>query len=389
MTRLRAYAGLWTLVGSLALVLVFVAAAAGPVSRHSQDRALQATVEAAPMSARDLLAFEPVGDPGSATSAQRVRASLAGLMPPELAAVTEHAWGAQRTRIERPSGPSPGLAVSLTGEGVRLEPSGLLPLVTLHHQTDLDRELRLVEGAAPATDRTGAPAETMVEAMVAAAVADALGLRAGETYHLLLGVAARQPFPIAEATDPVVPVRVTGVFEPLDPAGPAWELDQRLLRPVPRFWPAGGGLTVSLQQATLVTDQAGIDTMLDRGLDSYLETENVSRVRLAAERLDTAWIGPGRQAVSVLLASPEQRPTLRMETGLLDLLDEFERQAAAAQAVTAVVVAGLIGTGTGLVLLAARVAVDRRRSEIALLRARGGSLSTVVRRFLVEAVLVL
>ncbi|MPZ27380.1 MAG: hypothetical protein GEV12_13455 [Micromonosporaceae bacterium] len=388
-TRLRAYTGLWTLVGLLGLALVFVAAAAGPVNRHSEDRALRATVDQAPMSARDLLAFEPVDVLGAAISAERARASLTALTPTELAEVTEAAWGAQRSRIERPTGPSPGLAVSLTGERVRLEPSGLLPLVTLHHQPGLDTELRMVSGTTPQTEPADQPAAAVVEVMVATRVADALGLRVGETYHLLLGVAARLPFPVAEATDPVVAIRVAGIFEPLDPAGAIWQIDHRLLRAVHRSWPAGAGQEVPLQQATLVTDQAGIDTLLDLQLNSYLEIENVARVRLAAQRLDATWIDPGRQAVSALLSSPQRRPELRLETGLLDLLDEFERQAGAARAVTAVVAAGLVGTGAGLLLLAAGVTVDRRRSEISLLRARGGSLSTVVRRFLVEAVLAL
>jgi putative ABC transport system permease protein len=194
--------------------------------------------------------------------------------------------------------------------------------------------------------------------------------------------------PVEELAGPVVQIRVSGVFEPRDPAGAVWQLDSRLLRAGVRHWPYFD-LDVPLQQGTLVTDQAGIYSLLDRGLNELLEIENVGRVRLDERRLEADWPGPARDAVSAVLASPAQRPDLLVETGLIGLLEEYERQAAAARAVTAVVAAGLVGTGIGLLLLAARVTVDRRRGEQALLRARGGSLATVVGRFLREAALVL
>ena len=382
--RLSAYAGLWTLVGLLGLALVFVAAAAGPVQRDSEDRALRATLDQAPMRARDILVREPVDGAGAASSAAGIRDTVQGMLPDQLARVVEAAWGAQWTDTEQPGGPSPGLSVSLTGAG-GTEPTGLMPLVTIYHQTDLAGEVTLVEGTTPDTGSGREAAE--IEVMVAARVAEALGLRAGQVYHLLPGVAAEPPQPLGQVTGPVVAVRVSGVFRPRDPAAPAWQLDQRLLRVVPRYWPHAGA-TVPLQQGTLVTDQAGIDALLDRGLNELLQIVNVGRVRLDTRPLDATWTGPAREATRAVQASPDRRPDLVIETGLVGLIDEFERQAAAARAMTAVVVAGVVGTGVGLLLLAARVAVDRRRGELALLRARGGSRTTLVGWLLREAALV-
>jgi putative ABC transport system permease protein len=394
-TRLRAYAGLWTLLGLLGLALVFLASAAGPVNRHLLDQALRTALAEAPAAARDItftertVSEESAGPfaPAPAESAEAIRGDAHELLPPALAEVVEVGWGWQRTRTERASTATPGLSASLVGPGVVTDPLGLQPLVTLHHQTGLAPATRLVDGAAPATQPVTDPAEAVIEVMVAAQVAEAFGLRAGETYRLWFGVAPLPPVQPDPGT-PQVAVTVTGVFEPIDPAAPIWQSDPRLLRPIPRSWPLFD-LFVPLPMATLVTDQTGIHALSALGLNEFVEIENVARVRLDAGRLDAAWAVAGRDAVAALQASPDRRPSLTIQTGLIDLIDEFERQSAAAGAVIAVVAAGLVGTGVGLLLLAARITVDRRAGELSLLRARGGSVATVVRRFLAEGLLVL
>lgn len=393
LTRLRGYAGLWTLVGLLGLVLVFVAAAAGPANRHLLDQALRQQIAQAPAPARDLefteptVAVESVVGSGPAESAAQMHRDARALLAPALADVVEQSWGAQRSRTQTPSSASLGLSASLTGPGVVTEPLGLHPLITLHHQTELAPQVELVEGEAPATPPVGGPSGTVVEVMAVAEVAEAFGLRVGETYQLRFGVAPLAPSQLAPDQQGLA-IRLTGVFEPVDPAALTWLADPRLLQPVPRTWPYFDDF-VPLPMATLVTDQAGVDAAVELGLNPFLEFQNVARVRIDPQLLDQGWAPAGRDAVAATLAHPDRRQGIFIRTRLAELIDEFERQSVAARAVTAVVAAGLIGTGVGLLLLAARVTVDRRRAELALLRARGASQSRMVGRFVAEALPVL
>lgn len=394
--RLRAYAGLWTLAGLLGLVLVFVAAAAGPLVRHNEDRALRQAVAGAAWTARDLTLIgntEDWDDP-----AGQFRDLARGLLPAELAGVTEVAWGLQRTQISRPSVAlsgavvTPGRSATVVGEGVTTEPDGFLPVVTLHHQTDLAPAIQLVEGAAPDTEPYRGSGIPVVEVMASTAAAGGLGLRAGQTYQLLIEAAPVQPELVAETDAVTVAIRVTGVFDPRDRADPVWHPDPNLLGLSRQSWPFGDQ-DVQLSRASLVTDQPGFDTLLGLRLTEQLDPQSLARIRLDESRLDAAWAQQAAAAVGELATDPRLRlgqpDELRLQTRLLQLVEEFQRQAAAAGAVTAVVVAGLVGTGIGLLLLAALVTVDRRRAELSLLRARGASRAAVVIRVVWEAVLVL
>ena len=144
--RLRAYPAWWTLVGLVTAGLVFVVASAGPVTRHLADNALRQLVDQAPASTRDLTFSEPrrLG-----STAAGVRDEVTALLSPDLADRLSNAWGIQRTRILGPSHADPEAApfVTLAGAGVSAEPSGFLPLVTFHHQTDLLDEVDVVAGS--------------------------------------------------------------------------------------------------------------------------------------------------------------------------------------------------------------------------------------------------
>jgi putative ABC transport system permease protein len=381
-SRLRAHAGPWTVVGLLGLALVFVAAAAGPTTRHLEDAALRQMVGGAPMLTRDITMSEQAAV-GSAGSAAEMRDTVLAGLPSALTGVVETGWGAQRTTIEKPT-----RSASLSGEGVFDPRTGLMPQVTLHHVTDLAAEVTMVEGAAPATEPAERPGLTVIEVMAAAAWADRLDLRVGQTYHVLPGFNLNFPTPAEEVDGPTVALRLTGVFAPTDPAGAVWEIDPLLARVGQTYWPAGGGLSVPLLNSVLVTDQQGVDTLFARELAGVLGIETVGRIRFDPSRMDADWVAGARDAVATVIISPALSPTSRLRTGLIELLDEYRRQAAAARAVASVVAAGLVGTGVGLLVLAARIAVDRRRAELSLLRARGASLAAVVGRFLREAVVV-
>jgi putative ABC transport system permease protein len=394
MRRLRAYAGLWALVGLLSSTMVFLAAGAGPTIRDIEDRALREMLDDAPMPVRDVLATEP-GE-ASAADAEQFRDDVTRLLEPELAASIGDAWGIQRTRLYRPTATSAGAISTLVGEGLATGLDGYFPAAALHYQTDLPPELTVVDGAAPATDRGTVPSQRVIEVMTSVEIADALAMRVGETYRLLPGVAVWGQ-KVDEAADlTAVPVRLTGLFEPRDASAAVWEFDPRLLTAAEFAWPAGDG-ELLIFRATLITDEAGIDTLFGRGLvgggqaptlRSTFDLENVARLRLDERRIDADWTERGRAAVGALLTDPRRRSFMRIDTGLTGLLEDFDRQASATRAVVAVVAAGLIGTAAGLLILAAQLALDRRRSEVTLLRARGASTAGLAGRFLTEAAVV-
>lgn len=387
--RLRAYPAWWTLVGLVTAGLVFVVASAGPVTRHLADNALRQLVDQAPASTRDLTFSEPrrLG-----STAAGVRDEVTALLSPDLADRLSNAWGIQRTRILGPSHADPEAApfVTLAGAGVSAEPSGFLPLVTFHHQTDLLDEVDVVAGEPPSTDATD-PTSAVVEVMAAAPVAETLGLQVGEVYSLLPGQAEVRPEQVTGDVGPAVAVRLTGLFAPQDPAAAIWELDRRLLAAPTRLWPPGAQPPqepVPIRQATLVTDQSGINVLTGQELGDFFAGETVVRLRLDTARLDADWAAQAPDAVADLLGNTGLRTELRVETALFELIDEFQGQLAAGQAVAAVVTAGLVGVGAGLLALVAATAGNRRREELALLRARGGSWPTLLHWCLAEAALV-
>lgn len=399
MRRLRAYAGLWALTGLIGAAMVFLAAVAGPTMREIEDRALREMFAEAPMPVRDIVVTEP-GELSPA-GGQGLRNDVLRMLSPDLADHVGDAWGIERTRIYRPSASSAGAISTLTGDGVTVSADGYFPAASLHSQTDLLPEVAMAGGSPPATDPGTAPTERVVEVMTPVAVAEALGLRVGGTYRLLPGTVVREPAagaaPGADGTVSAVPIRLAGVFEARDPDAAVWEFDPRLLTAADMAWPVADG-EVLISRATMITDPTGMDTLFALGMvgDSTqaptlrpaFDLDTVARIRLDAERLDAGWTADGRAGVRALLTDPRQRAFMRFQTGLTDLLDDFERQASATRAVIAVVAAGLVGTGTGLLVLAAQLTLDRRRAEISLLRARGASAAGLAGRFVSEAALV-
>jgi putative ABC transport system permease protein len=110
------------------------------------------------------------------------------------------------------------------------------------------------------------------------------------------------------------------------------------------------------------------------------------RYRFDERRLDAGAL----DEVTTAVVAARQRPPLRATTttGLDTVLAEFAGRLSAARALLAVVQAGVLATLLGLVLLAAGAAVGARRTELALLRARGAATTTIGSRTLAESLLV-
>jgi putative ABC transport system permease protein len=375
LARVRGHAGLWGMVGLLGGAMVFLAAAAGPVTTRNEDRALRQMIETAPYRTRDITVVQRDSGRAEPTDLAGLRSELLAVLPDELSDLVDRTWTYRRTTISpRQSGPSIG--ASITGAGIRTEPDGMAPVISVHHQLDLADEIEIVTGRAPFTDPGGA-----LEVMTTAAVAEALGLTVGQEYDLWPGVVGVPPREMAPRGAPPFPLLLTGMFAPRDAGDAAWEHTTSVLRPSYLGLPTGQ--PTRALRATFVTDETGFD-LVSTELNFVLAPESALRARLDAGRMrndtaTTAWAALDRLRVDPRLEGRS------VQTRLDERFGEFQAQAAAMRAQVAVVAAGLIGTGAGLLVLVARLAVDRRRGELVLLRARGASVPAVIGRFTAEA----
>ncbi|MBV1852051.1 FtsX-like permease family protein [Catellatospora tritici] len=223
---------------------------------------------------------------------------------------------------------------------------------SLRAASGLQQETRLVDGRWPATlDEPGFPIEIVITTAEAA------------TLHYQVG--SRYSF--AEAGG----VQVVGIVEPVNPAAGFWDTAALALKP---YQPHDDGESF---KAIMFTDTAGVDRAHYAGIPTLFDL----RYRVGPEHLDMAALP---SMVSAVYAARSQGIEAQMEGGLDTALSRFADAARAGQALLAVVQAGTLATLAGLVLLAARLAVSRRRSEFTLLRARGGSMLTIGARTLAE-----
>jgi putative ABC transport system permease protein len=373
LTRLRTHIGLWAAVAVLTAAAVLVAAGSGAVTTRIEDGAVRQVVAAAGSLDRDIVMTRSDAAAVRGTiTAESMEGYALSLLPPVLSDALQDSWGFQHTGVST----FEGIGASLTGAGLRTEPHGYASVVSFHHQPGLVDEVTLVDGRPPATQ----PGGEVLEVMVADRVAERLGMVVGGEYQVHPGQVVS--LPDAGPGPGSVPVRLTGVFTPHDQAAPAWQHAPLLLDATVTRIPVDDP-PLSTLEAVLVTDAGGFRLLTDRGAILRLDPSFSGRVRFDPDRLDTAWAPAAVAAVAQIRASPVLGATT-VETRLPALLDEFLRQAASARAVTAVVAAGILAALVGLLVLVAGVAFDRRRDELRLLRARGGSLPAVFGRLAAE-----
>ncbi|QKE85378.1 hypothetical protein [Arthrobacter sp. NEB 688] len=267
-------------------------------------------------------------------------------------------------------------------DGATLRPDGSRAVVRV--QSALGAHVRWTSGAAP-----GAPTGTRslapvlrghVTAEVPVALADATarfwGVRAGDRL-------------VVQPGDRLLPlaVVVTGTFEPLDPTDGFWQAEPRMTG-LARIATAQGGVVT---EGAVVADAASYGAVSD-GMARPVEGVVVGgdstvlsaswRYPLDAARLRAADVRPLREALVRLdTDSRLDRPglsVLEVSTGLASVLDDYEASVRATGVMTTFATAGLTALTVLVLSLTAVVAVARRRAEVALVRARGGSLRQVV-----------
>lgn len=371
--RLRSARGAALATFGLVLITAFLAAGLPRAVDRYEDRALQHTVGAGqyPDRAIDLTesydASSGGGDPLAPSTIDDVQSTAHALLAPT-APLTPHAavYGA-RTGKESVVD-DPGLPRT----------SSHPPATDLVAQAGLSTHSRLVSGRMPGPPRAvveGRPLPA-IEAAVTVKTARILHLKVGQSVHPL-GVS---PTPLT--------VRITGIVAPLDPTSPYWNEDSDLLGPVVNFQPAGiGEPPKTYWHFTLLTDRTAAGSMpeLGAGVTLYwyepLDVGRLTAHRVPALQSMLSSLSSGPLAVKLQNASGTQ---VNVDDSLGTVFTTFLRERDATNPLVLIAAVGVGTTALAVLLMAGGLAADRRRVEIALLRARGGSLRGVAGRLAAE-----
>lgn len=236
--------------------------------------------------------------------------------------------------------------------------------VLLRSAPDLADHTELVEGRWP--EPTAGSGARPFEVAASRAVADAYGWELGGRYDTLGGSGVVS---LAERYPSLV---VTGIFETGDPDADYWLHHSLAARPSLIMDPNRG-----LLGTAAVYVNPGMLVPLTLG---YAETRvwypvNTDGVTAADVPLLLSQAnGLSTKVIPVAAGPDDPSPMqLRPDTRLSEILDRLLAQRTGVDAILAVLAVGPLGATVAVLALGARLVVDRRRSALALLRARGAS----------------
>ncbi|WP_394434006.1 FtsX-like permease family protein [Streptomyces sp. SGAir0957] len=248
-------------------------------------------------------------------------------------------------------------------------PGGLEPQIELYAQNGIAGHAKVAAGRLPGPRWTA----TRMEAAVTRETARALRLKPGSVVHVQ-GLNAR-----------LIAVHITGIVVPRHASGAYWSASpllrtpqERLTKEMPpsRFWAAAFLLHPDAAPALL---NAG---PVEQYWQMSPDTSALKARQLPGLRAMLAYTEDGPGLVDLRAATGNATTTV--SSGLVDVIDRFD---ALRSGITPVVSVAAYGTGTVacvVLFMAAGLTADRRRGELALLRARGASLRGIGGRLLAE-----
>ncbi|MFF5186329.1 ABC transporter permease [Streptomyces sp. NPDC000345] len=256
-------------------------------------------------------------------------------------------------------------------------PDGLPPRFTLLAQSGVAGHATVREGRLPLAGQPVTTGTRVVEGAVTTRTARTLRLRAGSTLTL------------AGFTDRPLTVRITGILEPRHPQRGYWSVEPVLRSPAlayvksgpPRFyWEAG----------VLLAPEAAPVLLGGQG-----EPEKYWRIAPATGALDARDAPALVEGVASLEGGPAllrmrevAGPTARLSTGLEQVVGSCTAIRDAITPVVAVAAFGIAAVAVVVLVMSGGLAAARRDTELALLRARGGSLRGIAGRLLAETAVV-
>ncbi|MFJ4815333.1 ABC transporter permease [Streptomyces sp. NPDC088801] len=371
-TRLRAAPLPAVVFGVLVLVTAFLAAVLPrAVEAYETDGLREAVARAAPESTvLELKTQQPGLDRPEEARAREVR-------PEALAAVE----GRARALLPEPLRADPAESAYGVRTGKSLQaldawlprPDGLLPRFTLLAQSGAAGHATVREGRLPTADGSVSVDTRTVEGAVTVETARTLRLRAGSTLTL------------DGFTGGPLTVRVTGVLQPRHPERSYWSAEPVLRTPAmasdggrpPQFYWEAGVLLAPGAAPALLGGQG--------------EPERYWRFAPATGRLT----GADTSALVERIASMEDGPALvrmravagptaQLSTGLEQVVGAYTETRDAVAPVVAVAAFGIAAVAFVVLVMSGGLAAARREGELALLRARGGSLRGIAGRLLAE-----
>ncbi|MDG4864941.1 ABC transporter permease, partial [Streptomyces sp. T-3] len=362
-TRLRTAPTAVAALMLLALVTSFLAAAFPRGVDTYEGDGLRKELAGAPA---DRSAVQLTDLPGGADSMSprqlgRQYREIVGTLPDPLRAdPAQSAYGARTTK---PAGARDTWLPELDGGR---------PVFTLSTQSGLAkhaevRKGRLPEGGSvPAADSGSATGGT-VEAAVTSATAKTLHIKVGSVLHI-----------------GALTVKVTGIVEPTHAERSYWSVEPVLGAPTHLF--KGQPVPVPYWHGALLLAPDAAPALL-----SLSEAEVYWRIAPDPAGLAARDLPALKETVASLEHGPLQAklgtvmsPDLTIETGLDDLLIQYDGIVAAINPVVAVAAFG-VGSVAGIVLvMAGGLIAARRHRELALLRSRGGSVRGIAGRLLAE-----
>ncbi|MGW0822225.1 FtsX-like permease family protein [Streptomyces sp. NPDC002845] len=370
LTRLRAAPGATLALSVLVLVTAFLAAALPRAVDVHEDTALRDTVAEARVAERSVtasldvswLSFPRNADahvtPASLAAAEEAFQSL--VRPPLALDERQAVHGVRTAR-----------AVPATDPYLDRPTPYVDPRATVVAQPDLGRHTRVVAGRLP-RPRSAAGS---VEAAVTAGTARVMGIRAGSEVHL------------AEEGGAGLTLRITGVVRPRSPEAAYWNAEPELRAPKLHALPDEN--PKYYWRFTALVDDRAAGVLLDLGEGVTAYWHHPADTDALTARTATALV----DRIAAFNGGPEaarlQRLGLRgltvEEEGLATLVAPFARERAAVAPLITVAAAGVGTVAVIVLLMAAELAVARRRTELVLLRARGASLRGLAARLLGES----
>ncbi|MGW4565174.1 FtsX-like permease family protein [Streptomyces sp. NPDC004561] len=377
-TRLRAAPGA---AAALALLVALTACLAGAYPRavdRYEDAGLRHAVARARPDRTTVQVVAPGPDPGlsAAARAEALRPTPLERQYAKILTAVDRPLTVDRAQSmygvassDNPAVPDPWLP----------RPTGLPARVSLFAPSGLADHARVRTGRLP---RAGHPVDETtpgVEAAVTAATAKSLHIKVGSVIH------------VPAVGRPPLAVRVTGILEPRDPAGAYWSTVPRLRTPVLVTIPSTGGDPPKYWLGTLLLPQEAAPALLGTatGPARYwflapdpagMHAHDLDALKSAVAALES---GPGLQRAR---AATDDRTGIGTE--LDDALAGFSRLRSGISPLVSVAAAGTGTVVAVVLLLAGGLAADRRRGELALLRARGASLPALAGRLLAETAVV-
>ncbi|GAA4046126.1 FtsX-like permease family protein [Nonomuraea soli] len=227
--------------------------------------------------------------------------------------------------------------------------------------SDAAQRIEWVGGAPPGPPRASG-GMTLVEIGVTQHAVEKMGLALGSEY-------------VVGATKPLR-LKVTGVFKAKQPDSAYWTHHPDMLRAAVSVKP--GTTSDEFRYTALIAD-ASVSTLADTDRQVVyswilgLDTAAVSSLRVG--ELLTA-LQDYRRDLGLIEPS---WGSFRLDSLLGERLTEFRTELATAETILFLVLGGLLLVALGVIVLAAQLLLERMDQALALMRARGGALATVVR----------